>query len=630
MSIDGSTRAAVVRGGRVWLIGLVLLIGTITSVAAPPWVHHEEPRLTPELLFKSDPAVLTVALFGPAIQGGTVTDVEVADFNGDGRNDIAVAWYADHNADIRRHLRCLSFLFGTGVGFAPPIHLDLFSYDPTMPAASIFRYGTSDIGVGDFDGDGDADLAVTAFFGDELWFVENLGDGTFAQYVKHIFGFSSPAQFMTPPEAMAADFDGDGRDELAYIADPLFYIDGQILHFWKTEGSIADMERLCWEGFGESPTTQWTRGLAVADCDGDGLPDLCFSGSVNPPYEDDPVFTVWYGLDVASGYFQVHHQYPAVLCSDVAAVGPSADGPAGLLLTDLDGTRMQYWEATDDGGLAFSPVTQETGYAGLSPDRGMTAVLADVDGDGRGDLITKQKLGGAADANQIEITLRGHGASLWSRVSPTPIDTTGFVNFDSEILRPRNLAVADLHGNALPEIVAGFALTEIDPTLTEPASKLEIAVWENSCLGDVNLDGRTDSADLVRLLRSLDLCAGDERFNPHADLDKSGCVTEEDWLLCLADLGCVSAGCDEFLTADMNCDCYLNAQDVGPFMLALEGEEAYAAAYPDCHWLNGDCNDDGTVDYHDIDLFLALIDQDVPVPLDGHAGAAPILDDELP
>jgi hypothetical protein len=52
--------------------------------------------------------------------------------------------------------------------------------------------------------------------------------------------------------------------------------------------------------------------------------------------------------------------------------------------------------------------------------------------------------------------------------------------------------------------------------------------------------------------------------------------------------------------ADMNCDGDLNIGDVDPFIVAVRGRAVYEARYPNCHWLYGDINEDGSVDFNDI------------------------------
>ncbi len=58
---------------------------------------------------------------------------------------------------------------------------------------------------------------------------------------------------------------------------------------------------------------------------------------------------------------------------------------------------------------------------------------------------------------------------------------------------------------------------------------------------------------------------------------------------------------------DMNCDGVLDFDDIDPFVLALSGEAAYGAQYPDCVYWYADVNGDGAVDFDDIDAFVAAL-----------------------
>lgn len=65
---------------------------------------------------------------------------------------------------------------------------------------------------------------------------------------------------------------------------------------------------------------------------------------------------------------------------------------------------------------------------------------------------------------------------------------------------------------------------------------------------------------------------------------------------------------DQRIPGDMNCDGFVDNEDIDPFVLAVtQGQAAYQAAWPDCNFLHGDINGDGAVDNEDIDPFVALI-----------------------
>jgi len=58
---------------------------------------------------------------------------------------------------------------------------------------------------------------------------------------------------------------------------------------------------------------------------------------------------------------------------------------------------------------------------------------------------------------------------------------------------------------------------------------------------------------------------------------------------------------------DLNCDGMVTLADIDPFVLALSGQAAYNAEWPDCYWRNADCNLDGDVTSADIDAFVELL-----------------------
>lgn len=500
-----------------------------------------EPLLIPpasSLLLKPEPIVIPIFAIPPNYDSAAVTGIAAADFNGNGLTDLAVAWYATDLQDMSVNRRAITILYGTGrESFLPGPEIDLYISNDKFPELSIFRNGTSEIVVGDFDGDGDPDIAALPFFGDELWFIENMGDGTFDQHLYFIFDINSEGNAITPPKAFAADFVGNGRDELVYVVDPVLYVDQVPVHFWRG-ARLDDMRRARWEGFG-GPYVSWSRSLAVGDYTGDGKADLAFSASDSPPLEIDPIIVVWHSLNLHTRKFQVSTFQPGFLCSEILPFRSPDMCRSGIVALDLNGTDLEFWRPTAcSGPPAFELAATESGFTG-SVNRGMAGELGDLNGDGMPDLVTRQKLASLSTCDEVEVAIQSGSGAAWSRVDPTPLSTCGFAESGSnQILRPRNLVVADLFGNRRPEIIAAFGPEEFQAEDSVSPGTLRIAIWNNSCLGDVTADGRTGVADLARVLASFGLCEGESGFDLVSDLDRSGCIDAVDLMIALEDFGC--------------------------------------------------------------------------------------------
>ena len=182
--------------------------------------------------------------FNGANNFGTAADlpssVAVADLNGDGKRDLAIANLNSGNVSV---------LLGNGSGTS-------FSHAPGSP----FAVGTrpASIAIADFNSDGKLDLAVANADDNAVAILMGLGNGTFIPNV------NSPVAVGARPASVAlADLNGDGKLDLA-AAD---LTDG------KVSVSLGD-------GSGTFPTVQdypvgrYPISVAFADFNSDGKLDI--------------------------------------------------------------------------------------------------------------------------------------------------------------------------------------------------------------------------------------------------------------------------------------------------------------------------------------------------------------------
>jgi hypothetical protein len=224
------------------------------------------------------------------------------------------------------------------------------------------------VAVGDFDGNGTLDLAVAEsnpFTGQgAVIILLGNGDGTFGAAQSYAAG-------PRPSSVAAADFDGDGTLDLA-VANPGASPD------YKSTVTI-----LLGNGDGSFQTAQsYAVGagmlrpcVAVADFDGDGTPDLAVVNfGTSPDYQGTATILLGNG----DGTFQVAQSYAAGSHASCVAVGDfNADGNVDLAVGSNSGVRI----LLGNGDGTFQ--AQQSYAAGGYP---TAIVVGDFNGNGYPDL----------------------------------------------------------------------------------------------------------------------------------------------------------------------------------------------------------------------------------------------------
>ena len=203
----------------------------------------------------------------PAGIGSFTAGITVGDFNGDGLLDIAVVDALNNNVDV---------LLGNGDGTFQPPQMYLAVPNGCCPLV---------IAVGDFNGDGAADLVVTSTFNfGTVVVLLNNGNGAFAA--------QQPSSTGIGPEALVVgDFNHDGFLDVA-VANLMSNSVSVLLG--NGDGSFQPQQQY---NVGMVPD-----GITAGDFDGNGSLDLAVSNSGDK--------TVSVLLGNGNGTFQTQQTYP--------------------------------------------------------------------------------------------------------------------------------------------------------------------------------------------------------------------------------------------------------------------------------------------------------------------------------
>lgn len=181
--------------------------------------------------------------------------VTIGDIDGDGKPDLAVSDYTNNTVSVFRN-NCEPGTITTG-SFETRIEFPVGSYP-------------YQVAIGDIDGDGKPDLAVTNWGSNTVSILRNLSSaGSFT-----LSSFATKVDFTTltnPGQIAIADIDGDGKQDVTVTNSNVDSF--SIFRNISTSGSVTLSSLAPRADFLIGPANG-ARALAVGDIDGDGKPDL--------------------------------------------------------------------------------------------------------------------------------------------------------------------------------------------------------------------------------------------------------------------------------------------------------------------------------------------------------------------
>jgi hypothetical protein len=439
--------------------------------------------------------------FAPAVAypvGVAPDSIVAGDFTGDGNLDLAVT---------NGGSTFVSVLPGRGDGkFEPQVQ-------STVTDIPTIHHG---LAVGDFNGDGQPDLATAQLGPSDVSVLLGNGDGTFQTPIRFAVGLG-------PVAAVSGDFSNSGRRDVASVnpttnevavslgagdgtlQPPVFYavgaapqaivtgdfngdgrLDLAIANFGSGDvsvllgigdGTFRPEQRYA---VGTNPT-----GIVAGDFNGDGHVDLAVTNAGSNDV------SLLFGLGNGTFANQVRLAVPG-LPQALVAGDFNGDGHLDLATANYRSQDVAVFLGRGDGTFA-APVRYALGTAPVA------LIVADLTGDGHHDLVTVN-----FRSNDVSILLgRGDGtfqAPVRFEAGSNPLAVVaGDFNGDGH----RDLATADSTASAVD-----FLFGRGDGTFAPPVQR-PVAAYPRALVGDdVNNDGRTDLVVATQFSRDTSILLG--------------------------------------------------------------------------------------------------------------------------
>jgi len=242
-----------------------------------------------------------------------------------------------------------------------------------------------------------------------------------------------------PFETIIADFDGDGRPDVAVLSS--FYDSVSVFRNLITTpgafvaGSFAAKVSFATGHFGKS--------LCAADIDGDGKPDIITS---NDAASTISVLrnTIASSGALSSSSFAAKVDFATGISPQQILAGDiDGDGKPEIIVADSGGNAISvFYNTATSGSITSSSLAAKVDFAAdISP---MAFGIGDLNGDGKLDIVASNSFSG--DLSVFRNTTTGTGAITSSSFSTATSLSVG--------LGPVGVGIGDIDGDTRPEILA--------------------------------------------------------------------------------------------------------------------------------------------------------------------------------
>ncbi len=366
------------------------------------------------------------------------TAIVIGDVNGDGHPDVLVSNSCENTSNCS--YGTVGVLLGNGDG----------TLQNAVQYGSGGTYAQS-LALADLNRDGKLDVVVSnqcpmnsnCQSGNAASVLLGNGDGTFQSGIAYAAGSNDFMAMMGPSltTVLVGDVNGDGNPDVL-VTDSCYGTS-----FICNTGSINVLL-----GYGDGtlqagviyPTGSWNSyGMAVADVNGDGKPDLLIANECGDTTCTGGSVSVL--LSNGDGTFQAPVTYSSggEYAYWIAAADVNGDGKADIVVTNQCTTSSNCSQGVvgvllgNGDGTFQAPTTYSTN------NNGETVVLADVNGDNKLDIVLAAQCGDSnCTAGAVNVMLGNGDGTFQSAVS-----------YNSGGTYALGVAVGDTNGDGKPDIV---------------------------------------------------------------------------------------------------------------------------------------------------------------------------------
>jgi hypothetical protein len=384
--------------------------------------------------------------FSAAVNYGTAVSPYapvVADFDGDGKPDVAVTDSATNVVHILR---------GNG--------------DGTLQSSIDYVAGLTPEGIAaaDFNGDGSIDLATVNALSNDASILLNTGSGAFRG--ARSFSLGNLLDFPIPALVLE-DFNGDGDLDFATGTN------GVLIGLGNGDGTFQPSTRLGAGGDGGT-----SGGIAAGDFNGDGSIDLAATTATNSGLHNQLVAVL---LGNGNGTFQPEKDFGSMFLGPqyVTSGDFNGDGDLDLVVAGMGYFTVGLGDGTGNFAARMIGAPEGSSYG---------PAAGDFNGDGKVDFAVSNN-------NQVLLYIsNGDGTFTQSALTST-------------FASPSGLAVADLNGDGFLDLIiannsAGGGISVVlgngDGTFQSPATYAAGDNCEAVAIADTDHDGHLDAVVVLQ------------------------------------------------------------------------------------------------------------------------------------